>query len=441
MELDIVTELAEEALSVPDTPLMNFLIWIADFFINGDLRGMIDQATATLSQMFDVLGDVTQGVTGVYALTVDANNAFYTSLQQSALEDFAYPREGRPLIDVAMQEVVRDYELGPNARILLNDPDTLNFFARDSESTPDINTAAAQALQMDRQFCQMVMFVKPGATTGSDSDVGGGNNMAAFCENGGTGAGAGSPLNPMDDQGALLQMLQSTVSNFSNAEWIRDRNSNYYLIPLMPVKRSGSTEVVMENGQLNWKSQNDRLSVGLGVQGLSIPLTTVEASGDAVSLSTEVGNYIDANVRNWLETYELCGASTGVDCDALAGGSYKGVRSYAYLNPNVVSPRVTAFLTQRRCSDGIGRDAAGNNLQGWNDNLRSFDQAQPICTGNVFAVSQATVFFQRPACSGAGCALGFAGSDGEGEFTEQANLFNPFWQVRLVSSTQGNTGG
>lgn len=434
MELDIVTELAEQALTVPDTPLMNFFIWLADIFIKGDLRGLIDQTSATLAQLFDVVGDVTQGVTGIYALTVDANNAFFSTLQQEALKDFAYPDQGSPLIQVAMEEVLKDYERRPNAiTIALNDSDTLRTFINDANSSRGIRTAALQAQQMNRQFCQLVMFVRPDA--GTATSVGAGNDMAAFCDAidaGNTGSGQGSPSNPMADQGAMLEMLQSTVLNFSNAEWIRNRNSQYYLIPLMPAKRTGATEVVVENGQINWKSQGDSLSVSIGLQGFSLPLTTVDASGDIVGLSEEVGDYIDSNVRNWLETYELCGGVTGIDCDALAGGSYKGVRSYAYLNPDFANPRVTAFLTQRKCSDNIGVDDGGNKLAGWNDNLRSFDEAKPMCSGNVYAVSQAQVFYQRPSCSSPGnCAFGFAST---GITAEKPNLFNPFWQVQIVAS-------
>src|SRR3990167_2620044 len=434
MELDIVTELAQQALTIPDTPLMDFLIWVADFFIKGDLRGMIDQTSATLAQIFDVVGNITQGVTGIYALTVDANNAYFSTLQQEALKDFAYPDRGSPLIQVAMQEVVKDYELRPNATsIVLNDPVMLQTFANDSNSSAGIRNAASQALQMNKQFCQLVMFVRPGA--GTATSVGVGNDMAAFCDAikaGSIAGGPGSPANPMADQGAMLEILQSTVLNFSNAEWIRNRKSDYYLIPLMQVNRTGSTAVVVENGQLNWKSQGDSLSVSVGVQGFSLPLTTVDASGDIVGLSEEVGNYIDGNVRNWLETYELCGGTTGIDCDALAGGSYKGVRSYTYLNPNFVRPRVTAFLRQNKCRDNIGVDDAGNNLAGWNDNLKRFDEAKPMCSGSVYAVSQAEVFYQRPACSNsANCAFGFAST---GITAEKPNLFNPFWQVRIIAS-------
>jgi hypothetical protein len=56
----------------------------------------------------------------------------------------------------------------------------------------------------------------------------------------------------------------------------------------------------------------------------------------------------------------------------------------------------------------------------------------------MYAVAQAEVFFQRPACSrgsaGGDCEYGFETLTNEAgnEVDELPNLFNPFWQVRII---------
>src|SRR5690606_19686031 len=107
------------------------------------------------------------------------------------------------------------------------------------------------------------------------------------------------------------------------------------------------------------------------------------------------------------------------------------------LNPDYARPRVTAFLAQQKCGDHIGVDNEGNQIEGWNNNLSYLEKNRSICEGSVYAVAQAEVFFQRPACEAnvADCSFGFSQRDQYGRnFSEQPNLFNPFWQVRLVSS-------
>lgn len=449
MEMDILGNTLESAFtSVPNNPLIQILIQIIDFFVQGDFSAVVNNSFETIGEAVSILTDVTDGISGVYALSVDANNAFYSTLQQQAFQDFAYPTEGRPLVETAMQAVVRDYEMRPNAPIVLNDPEVLQNFANSDDVNEDVRQSAMNALSMQRAFCQMVLFAKPGALVGeTPGEVGAVNDMQAFCESiatGGSGnSGMGSPDAPVDDQGSMLEMLRTTVSNFSNTEWIRERNANYAFIPgLIYGKREGSTEVVYENGQLNWTAPADSLQVSTRLLFITIPLFTANASGDAVTMSNEAGDIFNDGLLAILENYGMCGDDSEINCDTLANSNYKGIQRYTYLNPSYANPRVTAFLSQQRCSDNIGVDEEGVQLEGWKDNMPFLEKNRKVCDGEVFAVSQAEVFFQRPPCedesANGGCAYGFSGSGyDDRDFMEKPNLFNPFWQVRLIPPAQG----
>lgn len=437
MEMDLLGQIGEQAFAgAADNPLIQLILAIIDLFVSGDFSEVVNNSLETIGDAVSILTDVTEGISAVYALSVDANNAFYSSLQQEAFRDFAYPSEGRPLVEVAMQSVVKDYEMRPTAPILLNDPDTLAYFSVNG-ATPGTIQAAQQAQSMQAAFCQMVLFARPGNGAGATA-VGVTNDMLAFCASvlagGGGTSGAGSPASPVDDGGAMLSMLRTTVSNFSNADWIQDRQANYNLVPLFPVSRSGATEVYYENGHINWRSTGDRLRVSFGIGIFSIPLMTATTSGDAATLSEGLGGTVSTTLINMIQSYGMCGDDTDVDCDSLQGGVYDGVQSYAYLNPGYTNPRVTAFLSQQKCGDNIGVDEDGNQQAGWHNNLRYLETKRDICEGEVYAVSQAEVFFERPACEGgASCSYGFAAAGYDNRnFAEKPNLFNPFWQARIV---------
>lgn len=387
-----------------------------------------------------VVADVGRVVTGLYAIAVDSNNALYSSLQYEAFKDFAYPQDGTTLIEAAMRSVVRDYQVRDSAPILLNNDQVLDYFAVNGDGA--VQAAAVAAGDMHASFCRMMLFVRPDAAGGSGTEPGAGNQMAQFCQNlaQGEGAEAGGPNAPMSDNGELLDILKSTVSHFGNAEWIRTRNSDYRFLGFN-MDRTGRTEVVYDltTGQLNWVAADDRLRIGDPV--LNISLHTIRASGDAASMSREGADWLNDAALEALTQTGICkleddGDPETLQCSELATRRYESIRRYAYLNPNAGTPTVTAFLAQQNCSDNIGLDEAGNRREGWHDDLPYLERERQFCGKTVYAVSQAEVFFQRPPCSGTrtgnNCQFGFTSTDHDGSaFTEQANLFNPFWQVRL----------
>lgn len=431
MEVDIVSQ----GLTAVTGFLDALFGWIP---ILGDLvRGFTGLVNVGLESLAPASGIVT----GLYSTILDSQNAFYSTLQYEAFKDFAYPDEGRTLIDSAMIAVLNDYELRPSAPIVLNDADVLNQFS--SSDNPDVAVAAGDARNMDAQFCQMVMFAKP--TAAGMADPGSDNDIASFCASllGGTETSeTGSPDSPVGDDGAVLEMLRSAVANMGNTEWIRDRDSNYRVLGFR-FQRRGSTTVDYDAAteQLNWRANSDSLRVGDPIFNIQIYNFTPSTSDNIGQLSQEAADTLNENLGeavNRLQSFGLCENEEDDDeiisCNALLTGRYGGMRRYAYLNPGAVNPVVTAFLSQGNCSDNIGRDETGALNDGWHDNLRAFENRKPVCADTVYAVAQAQVFFERPPCEGTGsCAYGFSplrNSTG-GSVDESPNLFNPFWQVRV----------
>lgn len=431
MEVDIVSQ----GLTAVTGFLDALLGWIP---ILGDLvRGF----TGLINVGIESLAPVSGIITGLYSTILDSQNAFYSTLQYEAFKDFAYPDEGRTLIDSAMIAVLNDYELRPSAPIILNDTDVLYQFS--TSDNPEVAAAADAARTMGAQFCQMILFVKP--TESGMANPGADNDVASFCSNllgGSETAETGSPDNPVGDGGAVLEMLRSAVANMGNTEWIRNRNSDYRILGFR-FQRSGSTTVGYDalTGQLNWRANSDSLRVGDPIFNIQIHNFTPSTSDNVSQLSQEAADVLNeylGEAVGRLQSFGLCENEEDDDdiisCDALLTGRYGGIRRYAYLNPGAVNPIITAFLSQSSCSDNIGRDDTGALKDGWHDNLRSFENRKPVCEDTVYAVAQAEVFFERPPCEGAGnCVYGFSPLRNSAGVTvdESPNLYNPFWQVRV----------
>lgn len=441
MEMNVVQDMFQNLLESGGGLVGQLLVLIINIFVPG-FSEVVDGTLETFGQALDFMGEFTQGVSGAYSLVIDANNAFYADLQQEAFRDFAYPEEGqRPMVEAAMAAVLENYSVQGSAGISLNDQAVLDNFV--TNGTPEVAALAQDASDLRTTLCKMMLFVRPSGSTGGN--VGAGNQMEAFCNalalGGGDSGGAGAPGNPMADNGAMLSMLRETYSNMENAAWIRNRDINYRGLLLTRMQRRGSTTLEYDEaaGQLNWQATD---SIRMGDPLFNIRLASGSASGNAGDISEQSGSSITGGLISLFETWGLCGDGASVDCDTLAGGRYKGVQNYAYLNPSYVNnnpasrPKITAFVSQSSCGDSVGTHGADGVDVEWQNNLRSFED-EAFCRDTVYAVAQAEVFFQRPACSDDGsgnCAYGFrALTDDDGnEVNELPNLFNPFWQVRII---------
>lgn len=428
------------------------LTFVADFFsaLLGWIPWLGPRIDAVLQFLLvdsvEVMADSNELITGAYASMVDANNAFYSSLQFEAYKDLAYPLEGRTLIEAAMGSVVREYQMRSTAPIIMNLDQTLDAF-KDSENQ-SVADAARAADDMGAGFCEMVLFAQPSA---AGEDPAESNGVNDFCsdllasEGDEEGTQTGSPNNPVADNGAMLDMLRTMVSEFGNAEWIRDRNHEYRILGFN-IRRRGATtvDVTGPDGGLNWQSANDSLRVGDPL--LNLPLGTVSTSGNVAQFSADTADQINQNLDelvDWMANVGICKRAEEneengeLSCEDALMGRYEGIRRYAYLNPVQTTPVITAFLTQTSCGDTVGVDEEGRRVQGWHDGPRFLDEHRSFCNDaehdRVYAVSQAEVYFERPPCDDNNCAFGFRdlpAVDGR-PVVEQPNLYNPFWQARL----------
>ncbi len=390
------------------------------------------------TSVLDGIAQINNGVSGIYAAVIEANNAMYSQLQYEVYKDLAFTTDGETLITAAMAAVLKDYEIQPKAPISLNDSDVLDTFEF-NQTAPEIQAAARAARDMNANFCEMILFVRPGVVQGGA--VGNGNEMKDFCQNqptdGSKGTQLGSAGNPMSDNGAMLDVLSASVSSFGNADWINDRNSNYAINVFgfnFNITREGNTEVAIDptTGGLNWRSNTDSIRIGAPFSNLQ--LAKFNASGDIASTSKQIMSAIDALAARMLLDQGVCGDDADASCEGIFDHAYTGTTPFAHLNEAALNSdmRVTAFLSQSSCSDTVGTDKSGDRLQNWRDNVHFLDDGS-VCTRTVYAVSQAEIYFERPPCDGVNsCEFGFSSTDDRGGYQEQANFFNPFWQVRLL---------
>jgi hypothetical protein len=426
---------------------------VADFL--DALLGWIPIIGPFINQLFQIfvvdglqaVSDIHSYFVGGYASLIDANNAFYSTMQYEAYKDLAYPVNGVTLVESAMQRVVNEYRLRPDALIRINDQDTIDTFVGSDD--PKVAGAAGAAENMNAAFCQMVLFAAPG--NDDLGEVQDNNDVAGFCnqlgDSGDEGGQLGSPSNPTRDDGAMVSLLRSMVSEFGNAEWIRDRDS-YYRVLGFNFTRRGSTTVDIDSltGQLNWRAASDTLRIGDPI--FNIAIDTFGANGDITGLSQQLQDEIASEkdkVVGLLASTGLCErdaeqepGNSEPSCEDALGGTYGGIKRYTYLNPVQSTPVITAFLSQTSCGDTVGVDDQGNRLEEWRDGARFLDERRPFCNGaehnTVYAVAQAQVLFERPSCDDPGCTFGFRPlrDDSNRVIMEQPNLFNPFWQARLV---------
>lgn len=435
LSLQMELDLAAQGISQIADQLGAVLGWIP--ILGAIVDAIVNAFAGTLEQAVDLHGYLV----GFHATLIDANNALYSDLQYEAYRDLI----SNGVVPAAMRSVVDEYRI--RAPILLNDSGTLSQFQYSEDAR--VASAAESARGLNTAFCEMVMFVTPGLQGAGDL---GSNDVAGFCSDlassGTEGAQSGSGANPMEDNGIMVGMLKTMVAEFGNAEWIRTRDMSTYRTVLgFQVRRQGSTTVEIDGltGQLNWRVVNDTMRVGDPFFNLSPG--TLTASGDISGLSGEARDEIDASgvgdVLRLMAENGLCEPEDTNDgsepsCESVITGRYGGVRRYTYLNPAQQNPVITAFLSQSGCGDAVGYDSAGDQLDQWHDGPRFLEERRSFCNDEehptVYAVAQAAVFFERPVCLDAACSVGFQRLNrGVGpEVNELPNLFNPFWQARLL---------
>lgn len=429
----------------------------------GDLvRGMINyffpgfqDSLDLLARLIQPLVDSSKVFTGMLSLMLDANNATFSNFQEQAYMDLiqADPNTGQTVVDRAMSVVANSYIERANAPITVNDKNNVlpQFMGSENQA---VAAAALQAAGGSAvQLCQMILFATPGAVTGNAL----GSDFASRSQNceqvvSGTGglsiSAEGSPLAPEDDGGLMIDAIRTTTAQMENATWIRDRNvNNYTVLPGFTADRAGSTHMAYNSatGKMNWVADEDTFRLKL----LGIPVFTIPESGDAAANVEEATTMLDDLAIQGLRVFGLCEDDAegdgAIDCRQLAQNQYDSIQRYAALDPARQSAVVTAFLDQSNCSDGVGYDESGNRIEGWQDNLRRFDE-KPVCDKQVYAIGQAEVYFQRPDCyrpGNASCSandIGFSRIDNGGS-VEVPNLYNPFWHARLVATGVGGGNG
>jgi len=424
-------------------------------FVGDLLRGILNIMLGGLGSFLDLVAQVIMPIidsskvfTGMLSLMMDENNVTFANFQQQAYLDLIQRNQetGYTVVDETMAVVAASYLEQARGSIRVNDPDTLRLF--EASEDPAVAAAALQAGDSAAAMCEMILFATPSPDTGAELGSSYNSRSQNCRQSVQTGAAIsssilGSPGVPEADGGLMLGAIRETVSQMDNATWIRDRNvRNYTLLWPFSADRAGATEIQVDStsGNLNWVANSDTFTLKL----FGIPIySPIGVQGDSAANVKAAVTRLDAWTLGYLQDFGLCGP--GVDCQELAQNGYHSIQRFAALDPNRQSATITAFLSQENCSDGIGRDQSGDQIEGWNDGLRPFEEQQPFCDKTVYAIGQAEVYFQRPDCYEGGareCARdgnGFSRlNDGA---VEVPNLYNPFWHARLIATGAGGGNG
>lgn len=431
---------------------------VADALKNGTggLIGVVIAAFVNLiggDPTIDALNAVNKIWSGTYILAVNASNAMYQDYQEDDYRALA-GLERDSLLDAVMNTVAQQYITNPpgtpRVEIEVNSPNAIAGLEAEARRGEDVGVIDEALLQIARAasgnpFCHHIVFAQPSAATGGSTpfNQAEANRFSALqeqCqtyyenENGSIPSALGSLTDPVDDAGVLVELLNRSANNASSAEWVMRRNANYRMA-FAQVERRGESSAVWDDsgsGQINWETNGEDTIETRGIEWfLSFE---GRAEGNAKTLSNFASTRIGGAVVAMLRTAGLCDE---IDCNTLANGTYTGTQRYAVLNPLSENnePVVTAVLRQNgNCNDNLGRDSNGELTNQWlNDELPFVDGS--VCNGQtLYAYAQAKVIYQRPTCTepnGTPCVIGFRG---EGVTGERPNLFNPFWQAKLVAT-------
>lgn len=420
-EVDVMTDAWQV---VQETPQIQWVLNILEWLVPG-FTEQLDQ----VDQAMQDIADASRVLTNMMMLMYNANSANFGEFQQQAYRDLIAQTQ-RPelngqslsIVGATMQVVANTYAVRDNAPILVNDQAVLGGFAADPD--PAIAGAVTDAASYDQQICELISFANPSADGSSTASANG-----ASCQ--GLINGSNANIGVADsDGGYLIDAIRETYMNMDSGLWIRNRNVSYFMLGVLRTQRRGETQVLFQDGHITWGTDGDQITIA-GSSGEVV-------QGDVNSFIQQAGDFLDANGLQALSNMGLCTngqTSSGQSCMSLLNDEYRSIQRYAVLDDGSDSAVVSAFLSQENCSDSIGFDEDGNPIEGWNNDLRYLEERRPVCGKSVYAVAQAEVFYQRPDCydPAGDCDsddFGFAAlANGE---REAANLFNPFWHVRLV---------
>ncbi len=369
---------------------------------------------------------------GAYILAANASNALYQDYQEDDYRALA-GIERDSLLDAVMTTIAQQYQIAPDVSISVNSEEAIaHLRSLDRPELDDLATAA-----QTNPFCNVIAFAAPSASGGdtpfddTDRFDSLGAECASYYQSGTVPSALGALSQPVSDGGMMLDLLNRSAASASSSDWVLQRNIDYRIAGVR-VERRGESSAQWDSAanQINWQTNGNDTLRTRGLLSLLISFSG-EADGDARELAAEASNNIGGAVTDLLR---LAGMCDEIDCDSLANSTYTGVQRYALLNPQMVgaAPVVTAVLYQDgNCNDDLGWKN-GSAERDMVTDMPMFGDV-PACSAQkpVVAYARAQVLYQRPPCSDATCSNGF---DTAGVSDEQPNLFNPFWQARLVPS-------
>lgn len=247
-----------------------------------------------------------------------------------------------------------------------------------------------------------------------------------------------------DDEG---MERKTEVINASRDEFSADRGwdsvpglpDKIFIAPLVSfsIVKEGETRLVQDGGDWEWR----------GKDGLSLHLKSPGPDPGELPLGWG-SNYAEGDgacgggaCSNWFERNDLAEQLADAEAESLSG--YNGVKSYrslADLSSDNRDPRLqlhievdvaNADVRTAEKITGLGSPSPANGGVQYGMDPGKFYTEDVYAGNDIASISAGEVFFKRPVLSDGGRLF----VDGEPK-EEFANLFNPYWDVRLIEVTE-----
>lgn len=238
------------------------------------------------------------------------------------------------------------------------------------------------------------------------------------------------------DGGQMQRLVEHSYTSIDSSEWFTGRNWSVWE---GSVSKTGETNHKVVEGKLDWAAWDATdIDFDLKLGPIKIDILDVETAGEASAsdLCENIEDYFVAPFTTLAEGLNF--AAFGVDVTGIEetitsamedSCTYEGISDYYQLSDEFIgldggngsgeiSLAAVVSKTMSHMAQGSGKGI-------YLDDLSDRPAASAV------AISGVKITHEPPPCIDENCSVGFS----DGDDTEYANIFNPFWQAKLADPT------